>query len=108
MPGRTYQAPDLVPEELPEKALMSGRGRGRGRGRGGVPINYPDGMMCKQPPHGSYPELAPPYGFQSSGMLPSPHAPTSAGKQLVSLWKQLHEHEDAVAFRLSSSLQAAG
>jgi len=66
-----------------------------------VPINYPDGMECKPAPEGSFPELAPPHGFQGQGLLPAPHLLSAADKQAVAFFRQIYEHPDASVYRVS-------
>ena len=67
---------------------MPGRGRGRH-----LPINYPDGLLCKPTPTDPYPLLEP----ESMGPPPSL---TAADKELLAIRRRLSAMPAAQAFHV--------
>ena len=78
-------------------------GRGRGRGRGGMPINYPDGVACKEPEARRYPPLAPPLGYFGRGTLPAHPELTPEDAEMLGVWRRLRPHPVSTASRILST-----
>ena len=80
-------------------------GRGRGRGRGGIPINYPDGLIAKQPSKSPYPDLRPPIGLQPPNQavwsgLPASLALSPEDRDVLAIRRQIQHSRSFVSFRV--------
>eukprot|EP00967_Tisochrysis_lutea_P143298 scaffold265964_cov30-Tisochrysis_lutea.AAC.1 len=82
-------------------------GRGRGRGRGGMPISYPDGVLCKPYDVRRYPPLAPPFGYFGRGTLPAHPGVLPAEAGALDVWRRLRQHPASFESRIPEVQQQA-